>query len=69
VRTGQLVKKWPGHEHSVSSVTFTPDGIGLLSGGYDRAVKYWDVGSLRTVQSSRGTVEQRYWNTKVIQYV
>ncbi|KAG6331213.1 hypothetical protein ID866_7875, partial [Astraeus odoratus] len=30
------------------SVSFTPDGKGLVSGSLDKTLKYWDVGGLRT---------------------
>ena len=45
-RTHRLVAKWSGHTNSVSCIEFTPDGKGLLSGGLDKAVKYWDVSLL-----------------------
>lgn len=32
-----------GHKSPVLSVAFSPDGQTLATGGFDRAVKLWDV--------------------------
>jgi platelet-activating factor acetylhydrolase IB subunit alpha len=32
-----------GHEHTVSSIEFTPDGVFLLSGSRDKTIKMWEV--------------------------
>ena len=45
-RTHKLVADWRGHSNAVWCVEFTPDGKGLMSGGEDTTVKYWDVSSL-----------------------
>ena len=45
-RRQRLVAKWPGHRSGVWCVEFTPDGKGLISGGDDGMVKYWDMTSL-----------------------
>ena len=45
-RRQKLVAKWPGRSGGVWCVEFTPDGKGLISGGGDRMVKYWDITSL-----------------------
>jgi WD40 repeat protein/predicted Ser/Thr protein kinase len=44
------VMKWQkvaslGHERGVTSVTFSPDGGTLVSGGFDGTMKFWKVGS------------------------
>ena len=49
-RTHRLVAKWQGHEGSVWCTQFTADGKGLISGGADKTVKYWDVNLLRSRQ-------------------
>ena len=46
VRTGELLETLWGHENGVQSVTFTPDGRGLVSGSSDKTLKYWDVSRL-----------------------
>jgi len=45
-RTGKLVASWGGHSKFVTSLLFTPDGKGLLSGSWDKQVIHWDVSSL-----------------------
>ena len=45
VRTGQLVGKLM-HNGWVSSVAFTPDGMGLVSGACD-GVRLWDISLFR----------------------
>ena len=45
-RSQKLVAQWPAHPSAVWSIEFTPDGKGLISGGGDGIVKYWDVTSI-----------------------
>jgi WD40 repeat protein len=45
VRTGQLTRRVKAHTSVVFDVAFTPDGEGLMSGGMDRILKYWDFSS------------------------
>lgn len=44
-QTGRLAVNLFGHENVVSACAFSPDGLLVLSGGKDRAVKIWDVAS------------------------
>jgi general transcriptional corepressor TUP1 len=46
LQTGQLVHHLTGHTGCVSSVAFTPDGTGLISGSEDVTAKHWDLGPL-----------------------
>lgn len=43
VRTGKELRQLGGHENSVSTVTFTPDGATLAVTGYFPGVRLWDV--------------------------
>lgn len=49
----------PGHTQGVMSATFTPDGRHVISGGYDRTIREWDVATgreLRVIQANDGGV-------------
>ena len=48
-RTHRLIASWIGHSEPVWCVKFTPDGKGLMSGGTDYTIKYWDLTSLESV--------------------
>ena len=37
-----------GHSESVHSVSFSPDGKRIVSGGSDKTIKVWDISSLDT---------------------
>jgi general transcriptional corepressor TUP1 len=51
LQTRQLVECLVGHVARVSSIAFTPDGKGLVSGSMDGMLKHWNLGLLlRTVQ-------------------
>jgi general transcriptional corepressor TUP1 len=51
LRTRQPVERLVGHIVRVSSVAFTPDGKGLVSGSVDGTLKHWTLELLlRTVQ-------------------
>lgn len=39
------VKTLHGHDHSVSSVSFTPDGDMLVSASRDKTIRVWEVAS------------------------
>jgi platelet-activating factor acetylhydrolase IB subunit alpha len=39
------IKTLHGHDHSVSSVRFTPDGDTLVSASRDKTIRVWEVAS------------------------
>jgi WD40 repeat protein len=43
-----------GHEDLVNSVAFSPDGNTLASGGFDDAIKLWDVSSGKLLTTFKG---------------
>jgi len=47
-RTGELLERLRGHKDSVGSLAFIdiPDGRGLVSGSWDKTLKYWDISRL-----------------------
>ena len=48
-----------GHERSVQSVSFSPDGQTIVSGSSDNTIRLWDVGTgkhLRTLTGHKGPV-------------
>src|SRR6266545_1896332 len=61
-RTGQRVR-WKAHINEKgkdippATIAFLPDGNGLVTGSWDKTLKYWDVSSLEATQE--GTLEQK----------
>jgi WD40 repeat protein len=47
-QTGQEPLTLKGHSDAVTSVSFSPDGKRIVSGGWDQTVKIWDISSLAT---------------------
>jgi platelet-activating factor acetylhydrolase IB subunit alpha len=42
-QTYQCIKTMHGHDHNVSSVTFTPSGDHIISCSRDKTIKIWEV--------------------------
>ena len=45
------IEKSEAHSGWVMSVAFSPDGTKIVSGSYDKTIKVWDSGALRTLKS------------------
>ncbi|MFM6367676.1 MAG: WD40 repeat domain-containing protein [Dolichospermum sp.] len=43
IETGQVSLTLAGHNDAVTSVKVTPDGKKIVSSGWDRTVKVWDI--------------------------
>jgi WD40 repeat protein len=45
-----------GHKAIIRNVVFTPDGRHLVSAGYDKLIRVWDIETGRTVRTLRGQI-------------
>jgi WD40 repeat protein len=52
--TATLLSTFTGHTGSVNDLAVTPDGKALITGGDDRTVRVWDVGSGKQLRSYQG---------------
>ena len=52
--TGTELRTLNGHQNSVSSVSFSPDGKLLVSGSADSAIKLWDVATGSELKTFNG---------------
>ena len=44
---GKKIGELAGHRDSINSVCFSPDGKLLASGGWDKTVRVWELGTWR----------------------
>jgi len=59
VKTAKELRRFQGHAGGALSVTFTPDGRRLLTGGRDRTIRLWNVATgqeLRRFEGHRDAV-------------
>jgi WD40 repeat protein len=48
------VATWQGHENSIFTVQWHPDGTQLITGSGDRTARLWDVETQRTLNAFEG---------------
>jgi WD40 repeat protein len=44
--TGKLIQEFKGHQNSVSSVRFNPDGKYIATASWDKTARLWPIRSL-----------------------
>lgn len=67
VREGKEVHTFKGHEGSVNSADFSPDGNWIASGGSDGKILIWDIRTetiLQTFDNQEKNVSQVKFNPK-----
>jgi WD40 repeat protein len=63
LESGEIIRRFVGHDNGVSSAAFTPDGDRLISSSADGSLILWDV---ETGELLRRFTEHESWVWKVI---
>jgi WD40 repeat protein len=58
LQSGTVVRKYRGHNDRVSSVSWSADGLHLLSAGWDRTARLWKVATGRCVHTLVGHADK-----------
>ena len=66
VCTGQLIRKVMAHVNWAWGLAFMPDGKGLVSGGGDDIMRYWDNNSLDTQFGAQMRPQRKFLGHKVL---
>ena len=59
--SGDLLQTFTGHTGSVVTVSFSPDGQTLASGGYDTTARLWDVATGAEIRRFEGHTDAVEW--------
>src|ERR1700704_3774340 len=52
--TGKELRAFTGHEGSVSSVAFSPEGARVLTGSEDKTARLWDAATGKEIRAFKG---------------
>jgi WD40 repeat protein len=53
---GGMIKAFKGHEGTIWSVAFSPDGKTIASCGEDKTIKLWDIETGTCVKTMKGHI-------------
>ena len=54
VETGKELKRFSGHTETVRTLAFSPNGLQIVSGSWDKTIRLWDVKSGKETQFIKG---------------
>lgn len=62
IHTGKCLYSFQAHETGVSSISISPDGFTLVSGGHDGTVKFWDLSTRKCLQTLPSLYSSSVWS-------